>query len=179
VSVVHQIGQEEGPPTFGGSCTYDLEGLMNGQMVVGFGNTLNKSKCKLDLSHQVKMSGEKSPPLSSTLKNVENFMVLTTAFETTTAIEGDGFEGVGIMDNPMCCVAKLVAVKRNETSKILEENDIYKSSINSGGARKYGRNNSVMDTVVDGPLLLGNKTHKVVNDAGDGVFNYCCSKPLH
>jgi hypothetical protein len=28
------------------------------------------------------------------------------------------------MDNPMCCVAKLVTMKRNETSKILEENDI-------------------------------------------------------
>jgi hypothetical protein len=51
-------------------------------------------------------------------------MVSTTASETTTTIEGDGFEGVGIVENPMCCEAKLVEVKRNETSKILEENDI-------------------------------------------------------
>jgi hypothetical protein len=174
VSIVHQIGQEEGPPTLGGSCTYDPKGLMNGQVVVGFGNTLNKSKCKLD-SSQVKVNGEKSPTLSSTLENVEDFMVLTTTFETTIAIEGDGFEGVGIINNPMCCVEKLVAVKRNETSKILEENDILiKSSIKNGKAKKYGRNNFVMDTIVDGPLLLGNRTHKVVNDASDRVFNYCC-----
>jgi hypothetical protein len=59
------------------------------------------------------MSGEKSPPLSSTLENVEDFMVSTTTFETTTTIEGDGFEGVGIVDNPMCSGAKLVAMKRN------------------------------------------------------------------
>ncbi len=51
-------------------------------------------------------------------------MVSTTTFKTTTTVEGDGFKGVGIMDNPMCCVAKLVTMKRNETSKILEENDI-------------------------------------------------------
>jgi hypothetical protein len=51
-------------------------------------------------------------------------MVSTTTFETTKAIEGDDFEGMGIVDNPMCCVAKLVAVKRKETFKILEENDI-------------------------------------------------------
>jgi hypothetical protein len=69
------------------------------------------------------MSGEKSPPLSSTLKNVEDFMVSTTTFKTTIAIERDGFEGVGIVDNPMCCAAKLVVVKKKETSKILEEND--------------------------------------------------------
>jgi hypothetical protein len=48
------------------------------------------------------VSGEKSPPLSSTLKNVEDFMVSTTTSETTTTIEGDGFQGVGIVDNPMC-----------------------------------------------------------------------------
>jgi hypothetical protein len=35
-------------------------------------------------------------------------------------------------------------------------------------------NNFVMDTIVDGPFLLGNKTHKVVNDVSDRVFNYCC-----
>jgi hypothetical protein len=35
-------------------------------------------------------------------------------------------------------------------------------------------NSFVMNTVVDCPLLLGNITHKVVNDAGDKVFN-CCS----
>ncbi len=93
-------------------------------MVGGFGNTLSKSECKLDLGHQVKVSDEKSPPLSSTLENVENFMVSTIALETTTAIEGDGFEGVGIVDNPMCCAAKLVTVKRNETFKILGKNDI-------------------------------------------------------
>ncbi len=51
-------------------------------------------------------------------------MVSTIAFETTTFVEGDGFEGMGIVDNPMCCVAKLVVVKRNETFKILEENDV-------------------------------------------------------
>jgi hypothetical protein len=51
-------------------------------------------------------------------------MVSTIASNTTTTIEGDGFEGVDIVDNPMCCAAKLVAMKRNETSKILEENDI-------------------------------------------------------
>ncbi len=51
-------------------------------------------------------------------------MVSTITFETTIAVEGDGFEGVGIVDNPMCCAIKLVVVKRNETSKILEENDI-------------------------------------------------------
>jgi len=50
-------------------------------MVGGFGNTLNKSYCKLDSNHQVKVSDEESPPLSSTLKNVEDFMVLTTAFK--------------------------------------------------------------------------------------------------
>jgi hypothetical protein len=70
------------------------------------------------------VSGEESPPLLSTLENVEDFMVSTIASKTTTSVEGDGFEGVGIMDNPMCCVAKLVAVKRNKTCKILEENDI-------------------------------------------------------
>jgi hypothetical protein len=48
---------------------------MNGQVVGGFGNTLNKSYCKLDSSHQVRVSGEKSPPLSSTLEHVEDFMV--------------------------------------------------------------------------------------------------------
>jgi hypothetical protein len=63
------------------------------------------------------MSGEKSPPLSSTLENVEDFMVLTTTSKTTIAMEGNGFEGVGIVDNPMCCAAKLVAMKRKETSK--------------------------------------------------------------
>ncbi len=93
-------------------------------MVGGFGNTLSKSDCKLNSAHQVKVSGEKSPPLSSTLENVENFMVSTTTSETTIAVEGDGFEGVGIVDNPMCCAAKLVIVKRKETFKILEENDI-------------------------------------------------------
>jgi hypothetical protein len=51
---------------------------MNGQMVGGFGKILSKSECKLDLGHQVKVSGEKSPPLSSTLENVEDFMVSTT-----------------------------------------------------------------------------------------------------
>jgi hypothetical protein len=29
-------------------------------------------------------------------------MVSTTTSETTTTIEGDGFQGVGIVDNPMC-----------------------------------------------------------------------------
>jgi hypothetical protein len=66
----------------------------------------------------------KTPPLSSTLKTVENFMVSTTTSKTTTVVEGDGFERVGIVDNPMCCATKLVVVKRNETFKILEENDI-------------------------------------------------------
>jgi hypothetical protein len=97
---------------------------MNGQVVGGFGNTLSKSDYKLDSGHQIKVSGEESPPLSSTLENVEYFMVSTITSKTTMAIEGDGFEGVGIVDNPMCCVAKLVAMKRNKTCKILEENDI-------------------------------------------------------
>jgi hypothetical protein len=92
---------------------------MNGQVVGGFGNTLNKSYCKLDSSHQVRVSGEKSPPLSSTLEHVEDFMVSTTTSETTTIVEG-----VSIVDYSMCCVTKLVAMKRKETSKILEENDI-------------------------------------------------------
>jgi hypothetical protein len=70
------------------------------------------------------VSGEESPPLSSTLENVEDFMVSTTTSETTIVVEGNGFEEVGIVDNPMCCVVKLVVVKRNETSKIIEENDI-------------------------------------------------------
>ncbi len=30
VSIVHPTWQKEGPPILGGSCTYDLEGLMNG-----------------------------------------------------------------------------------------------------------------------------------------------------
>jgi hypothetical protein len=42
------------------------------------------------------------------------------------------------------------------------------------GQENMEGNNYVMDTVVDGPLLLGNKTHKVVNHAGDRVFNYFC-----
>jgi len=67
VSVVHQTWQKGGPPILGGSCTSDLEGLMNGQVASGFGNTLTKLDYKLDLGHQVRMSGEKSPPLSSTL----------------------------------------------------------------------------------------------------------------
>jgi hypothetical protein len=76
---------------------------MNGQVAGGFGNTLTKLDYKLDLGHRVRMSGEKSPPLSSTLENVEDFMVSTTTSKTTIAIEGDCFEGVGIVDNPMCC----------------------------------------------------------------------------
>ncbi len=68
MSIIHQTWQEEGPPILGGSCTSDLECLMNGQVVGGFGNTLSKLKCKLDLSHQMKVSGEESPPLSPTLK---------------------------------------------------------------------------------------------------------------
>jgi len=51
-------------------------------------------------------------------------MVSITTSKTTTTIEGDGFEGVGVMDNLMCRVVKLVVVKRNEFFKILEENDI-------------------------------------------------------
>jgi hypothetical protein len=35
-------------------------------------------------------------------------------------------------------------------------------------------NSYVMDTIVDGLLLLGNGTHKVVHDASDKMFNYCC-----
>jgi hypothetical protein len=81
----------------------DLKGLMNGQVVGGFGNTFSKLDCKLGSSHQVIVGGEESPPLSSTLKNVEDFMVSTIASKTTIAIEGNDFEGVGIMDNPMCC----------------------------------------------------------------------------
>jgi hypothetical protein len=51
-------------------------------------------------------------------------MVSTTTSKTTIAIEGDGFEGEGIVDNPMCCLTKLVVMKRNETSKILGKNDV-------------------------------------------------------
>jgi hypothetical protein len=51
-------------------------------------------------------------------------MVSIIVFETTIVVEGDGFERVGIMDNLMCCAVKLVVMKRNEISKILEENDI-------------------------------------------------------
>jgi hypothetical protein len=96
---------------------------MNAQMVGGFRNTLNKSECKLNLGHQIRVSGEIFPPLSSTFKNVEDFMVSTIVSETTTTIEGDVFDGVGIVDNIMCCAVKLVIVKRNKTSKILEKND--------------------------------------------------------
>ncbi len=62
-------------------------------MVGEFGNTLSKLDCKLDLGHQVRVRGEESPPLSSTLENVEDFMVSTTASETTGTIvvEGDDF----------------------------------------------------------------------------------------
>jgi len=63
------------------------------------------------------VSGEKSPPLSSTLENVEDFMVSTTTSETTTVVKGDGFEGVGIVDNPMCCATKLVVVKGRKLLK--------------------------------------------------------------
>jgi hypothetical protein len=118
VSVVHQTRRKEGPLVLGGSCTSDPEGLMNGQVVGEFGNTLSKSDCKPDSGHQVRVSGEESPPLSSTLENVEDFMV------STTAVEGDGFEGVGLMDNAMCCATELVAVRRNETSEILEESGV-------------------------------------------------------
>jgi hypothetical protein len=67
VFIVHQIRQKEGLPILGGLCTTDPKGLMNGQMVGGFGNTLSKLDCKLGSSHQVIVGGEKSPPLSSTL----------------------------------------------------------------------------------------------------------------
>jgi hypothetical protein len=30
----------------------------------------------------------------------------------------------------------------------------------------------VMDTVMDGPLLLGKRTYKVINDVGDTMFHY-------
>jgi hypothetical protein len=42
-------------------------------------------------------------------------MVSTIAFETTTSFEGDGFKGMGIVDNRMCCATKLVVVRRNKT----------------------------------------------------------------
>jgi hypothetical protein len=35
-------------------------------------------------------------------------------------------------------------------------------------------NSYVMDIVVDGLLLARNKTHQVIDDASDKVFNYCC-----
>jgi len=67
-------------------------------------------------------------------------MVSITASETTIAVEGDCFEGVGIVDNLMCCAVKLVAMKKNEISKILEKKwHLIKSSIDSGRARKYTR----------------------------------------
>jgi len=37
------------------------------------------------------------------------------------------------------------------------------------GQENMERNSYVMDIVVDGPFLLGNKTHKVVDDASDSV----------
>ncbi len=55
---------------------------------------------------------------------VATFIVSTTTFETTIVIREDGFKGVGIVDNPMCCAVKLFVVKRNETFKIVKENDI-------------------------------------------------------
>jgi hypothetical protein len=61
---------------------------------------------------------------NSSYSLTRDFLVSITACETTITVEGDGFEGVGIVDNLMCCAVKLVAVKRNEISKILEENDI-------------------------------------------------------
>jgi hypothetical protein len=70
VFIVHQTRQKEGPPVLGGSCTSDPEGLMNGQVVGRFGNTLSKLDCKLDSGHQVRVSGEESQPLSSTSENV-------------------------------------------------------------------------------------------------------------
>ncbi len=62
--------------------------------------------------------------ISTSIINFEDFMVSITTSKTTTTVEGDGFEGVGIVDNLMCRAIKLVIVKRNEISKILEENDI-------------------------------------------------------
>jgi hypothetical protein len=42
------------------------------------------------------------------------------------------------------------------------------------GQENMEGNNYVIDTLVDGLLLPRKKTHKVVDDAGDRVFNYCC-----
>jgi translation initiation factor 4G len=178
VSVVHQIGQEEGPPVLGGSCTSDPEGLVNGQVVGGFDNTLSKADCKPDPSHQVRVSGEESPPLSSTLENVEDFLVSTTASETTTAVEGDGFEGVGLVDNPVCYAAEQVAVRGNETSEVLEESSIQSNDQQTvKGQEDMQGSSSVMDTAVDGPLLPGSRAHKVADDAGDREENsaHACS----
>lgn len=178
VSVVHQTGQEEGPPVLDGSCTSDPEGLVNGQVVGGFDNTLSKSDCKADPSHQVRVSGEESPPLSSTSENVEDFLVSTTASETTTAVEGDGFEGVGLVDNPVCCAAEQVAVRGNETSEVLEESSIQSNHQQTvEGQEDMQGSSSVMDTAVDGPLLPGSRADKVADDAGDREENsaHACS----
>ncbi len=176
VSVVHQTGQEEGPPVLGGSCTSNPEGLVNGQVAGGFDNTLSKSDCKPDPGHQVRVSGEESPPLSSTLENVEGFLVSTTASETTTAVEGDGFEGVGLVDNPVCCAAEEVAVRGNKTSEVLEESSIQSNHQQTvEGQEDMQGSSSVMDTAVDGPLLPGSRAHKVADDAGDTEENSACA----
>jgi hypothetical protein len=39
-------------------------------------------------------------------------------------------------------------------------------------------NSFVMDTIVDGRFFPWNRTHKVVNDACDRVFNYCSKSPF-
>jgi hypothetical protein len=41
------------------------------------------------------------------------------------------------------------------------------------GQENIEGDNFVMDTIVDGRLLSRNRTHKVVNDECDKVFNYC------
>jgi hypothetical protein len=40
-------------------------------------------------------------------------MVSITPSKTTITVEGDCFEGVGIVDNLMCCAVKLVAMEKN------------------------------------------------------------------
>jgi len=40
------------------------------------------------------------------------------------------------------------------------------------GQENMEGNSFVMDIVVDGNLFPGNRIHKVVNDAGNRVFNY-------
>jgi hypothetical protein len=59
-------------------------------------------------------------------------MVSTTAFETTTFVEGDGFEGVGIMDNPMCCASHKPVCRKRASTVGASEDPSYQQSVCHG-----------------------------------------------